>query len=113
MEETIPILSNVVRFELPAYADADEFSARLRTTWPGTKRRRGDAWIVSARLRAAATDLAVLLRAVEAYVADAELHAIRYQLDGRFYILAAEPRPSLPASQDAALTDLQHAVGES
>jgi hypothetical protein len=102
VEETDLILSNVVRFELPAFADAGGFCARLRRTWRGTKRRRGDVWLVSARLRASENDLAVLLREVESYVAEAELHAIRYQLDGRSYIMAAEPRPSVRIPLEAA-----------
>ena len=93
--EAPPILSNVVRFELPVYADADEFCARLRLRWPGTKRRKGEVWLVSARLRTNEDDLAVLLREVEAYVAEVELHAIRFRLDGRAYILAA-PAPAPP-----------------
>jgi len=93
--EEPPILTNVVRFELPLYADADEFCARLRAHWPGTRRRKGELWLISARLRTNANDLALLLRAVEAYVADAELHAIRFRLDGRAYVLAAEaPAPA-------------------
>jgi hypothetical protein len=92
MDETPLQLSNVVRFELPAYADADALCARLRPRWPGTKTLAGDVWRVSARVQTSKSDLAALLRAVEAYVADAELDAIRYQLDGRFYIMDATPR---------------------
>jgi hypothetical protein len=102
VEETELILSSVVRFELPAFADAGGFCARLRRSWRGTKQRRGDVWHVTARLRANEDDLAVLLREVESYVADAELHAIRYQLDGRSYIMAAEPRPSVRIPLEAA-----------
>ena len=96
MEEPELILSNVVRFELPAYAGPDGLCARLRSRWPGTKRRKGNVWLVTARLRRDEDDLALLLREVESYVADAELHAIRFQLDGRSYILAA-PAPVEPA----------------
>ena len=66
---------------------------RLRLHWPGTRRRKGEVWLISARLRSNVDDLAVLLREVEAYVAEAELHAIRFRLDGRAYILAA-PAPA-------------------
>jgi len=93
VEEAPPILSNVVRFELPIYADAAAFCARLRLQWPGTMRRKGEVWLISARLRTNEDDLALLLREVETYVADAELHAIRFRLDGRAYILAA-PAPA-------------------
>jgi len=99
VEEAPPILSNVVRFELPLHADVDDFCTRLRLHWPGTKRRKGEVWLISARLRTNADDLAVLLREVEAYVTEAELHAIRFRLDGRAYILAT-PAPA-PAGRPA------------
>jgi hypothetical protein len=87
-------MSNVVRFELPAYADADAFCARIRSRWPGTRRLDGDVWCISARVRRSDSDLALLLRAVEAYVADVGLQAIRYELDGRWYIMD-EPRQAV------------------
>jgi hypothetical protein len=92
MDETPLQLSNVVRFELPAYADADALCALLRPRWPGTKTLDSDIWRVSARVQHSKSDLAALLRTVEAYVGAAGLDAIRYQLDGRFYILDATPR---------------------
>jgi hypothetical protein len=87
-------LSNVVRFELPAYADADAFCARIRPRWAGTRRLDGDVWRISARVRRSKNDLALLLREVEAYVAAAGLQAIRYELDGRWYIMD-EPRQAV------------------
>jgi hypothetical protein len=90
--------SNVVRFELPAYADVDGFCARIRPRWRGSKRQQDEIWVVSAQLRTARGDLARLLRAVEGYVADAALLAIRYQLDGRYYIMEAAPALDRAAS---------------
>ena len=104
MEETELILSNVVRFELPLCVGGDDLSSRLRSRWPGTKKRADSAWLVTARLRKAENDLAVLLREVESYVADAGLHAIRYQLDGRSYVLAAQARSELPLYAENAAT---------
>jgi hypothetical protein len=49
---------------------------------------------ISARVRKRERDLALLLREVEAYVADAGLQAIRYELDGRWYIMD-EPRQAV------------------
>jgi hypothetical protein len=89
MEEITPRMSDVVRFELPAYADVDEFCAHIESRWPGSKERKDDVWLVSARVRKANNDLALLLRRVEGYVGEAGLQAIRYQLDGRFYIMEA------------------------
>jgi hypothetical protein len=87
-------MSNIVRFELPAYANADAFCARIRSRWAGTRRLDGDVWCISARVRKTKSDLALLLREVEAYVADAGLQAIRYELDGRWYIMD-EPRQAV------------------
>jgi hypothetical protein len=89
MGQNLVQTSDVVRFEIPSYADIDELCARIRPRWPGSKDREDDVWLVSARFRKSKNDLAFLLREVEAYVADAELQAIRYQLDGRFYVMAA------------------------
>ena len=82
-------MSNVVHFEIPAFVDIDELSARIRSRWPGSKERVGDIWLISARVRRNKTDLALLLREIEAYVAHAGLQAIRYHLDRRCYIMEA------------------------
>jgi hypothetical protein len=88
--EEIPLhISDVVRFELPAYVGVDDLGAHIRPRWGGTIKFEQDVWYVSARLRRSESDLAALLREVEAYVAEAGLQAIRYQLDGRFYIMEA------------------------
>ena len=81
---------DVVRFEIPAYADVDAFCERIRARWPGTRRRGDDdVWLVSARVRRSRNDLARLLRDVEAYVAETGLLAIRYHVDGRAYVMTA------------------------
>jgi hypothetical protein len=90
MDETLIQISDVVRFEVPGYADVDAFCERIRARWPGTKKRGvDDVWLVSARVRRSKKDLALLLREVEAYVADTGLLAIRYHVDGRAYVMAA------------------------
>ena len=89
MESNRQRLSNVVRFELPSYADVDDLAARIRPRWTGSTKREGDVWLVTARVRANANDLARLLREVEIYVAEAGLLAIRFRLDGRFYLMEA------------------------
>ena len=80
-------MSNTVRFELPTYVDVDGFCVRIRARWPGSTKSEDDVWLVSARLRANKNDLALLLREVEAYVAESGLQAIRYHVDGRAYVL--------------------------
>jgi hypothetical protein len=90
MEDTALSLSNVVRFEIPAYAGIDELCAYIRPRWGGSIKFQDDVWYVSARVRRTKNDLAQLLRKVEAYVAESGLQAIRYELDGRFYIMEAQ-----------------------
>jgi hypothetical protein len=53
---------------------------------------------VSARLRGNKNDLALLLREVEAYVADSGLRAIRYRVDGRAYIMEVLARETAAAA---------------
>ena len=91
MDEFTESLSNTVRFELPAYAGIDDLCAHIRPRWGGSIKFQDDVWYVSARVRRSKNDLAQLLRTVETYVAESGLQAIRYELDGRFYILEAEP----------------------
>jgi hypothetical protein len=90
MEDTALSMSNVVRFEVPAYAGIDELCAYIRPRWGGSIKFQDDVWYVSARVRRTRNDLAQLLRKVEAYVAESGLQAIRYELDGRFYIMEAQ-----------------------
>jgi hypothetical protein len=90
MEDTALSLSNVVRFEIPAYAGIDELCAYIRPRWGGSIKFQDDVWYVSARVRRTKNDLAQLLRKVETYVAESGLQAIRYELDGRFYIMEAQ-----------------------
>jgi hypothetical protein len=97
MEEAPLQLSDIVRFEIPKYIEADDLCARIRPHWPGSERREAGVWVVTARFRKTKKDLAVLLRTVEEYVADAQLQAIRYQLDGRYYILEAATLDSTAA----------------
>jgi predicted PP-loop superfamily ATPase len=99
MEDTALSLSNVVRFEIPAYAGIDDLCAYIRPRWGGSIKFQDDVWYVSARIRRSKNDLAELLREVEAYVAEAGLQAIRYELDGRFYIMEARvPEPLAAAA---------------
>jgi hypothetical protein len=91
MSEFLSSMSNVVRFELPAYAGIDELCAYIRPRWGGSIKFQDDVWYISARVRRSRNDLAQLLRKVEAYVAESGLQAIRYELDGRFYIMEAQP----------------------
>jgi hypothetical protein len=89
MEDETNELSDVVLFELPTCADIDRFHERIRPRWRGWTTRDDEVWLVAAEPSADAADFAVLLREVEAYVAETGLHAIRFCVDGRFHILEA------------------------
>lgn len=89
--DAIPLrLSDTVRFEIPAHVDVEAIAERIHGRWPGSTRQiADDVWLVSARVRKSKNDLALLLREVEALVAETGLQAIRYHVDGRAYVLAA------------------------
>jgi hypothetical protein len=82
-------LNDLVFFELPTCADTASFYARIRPRWQGWTTGDDDVWLVAAEVAVDDTDLALLLREVEAYVAETGLHAIRYWLDGRAHIMEA------------------------
>jgi len=77
----------MIFFEIPAFADVTQFCERIRPNWPGWKLLDVDVWLVGATVKVDDTDLAALLRAVEVAIAELNLRAIRYCLDGRFYVM--------------------------
>lgn len=87
----------VVLFEIPNADDADRLWLRLqeaRLAW--LHRRDDDTIFVAAVLRPERGDLAVLLREVEAWVAERRLAYVPFELDGRRYELQTQREP-LPA----------------
>jgi hypothetical protein len=92
-----------VCFELLDFSAATRLVRRL-----GAERSAAllfdEPYVVVASFQPEASDLAKLLRDVEAWVAEESLRAIRYMLDGRIYVLEAgepdwgalpwEPEPS-------------------
>jgi hypothetical protein len=91
--DELPDLRETVVFELPSFVDVKAFCDRLGGRWLRTAAMDGgQVWLITAAFEADATDLAALLREVEAYVADAGLHALRYCIDERFYVMGASPR---------------------
>jgi hypothetical protein len=87
VEDVTAELSEMILFEVPAYADVKTFCARLRPRWQVWQVFDNDVWLVGARAKVDDVDIAVLLREVEALVAELDLRAIRYCLDGRFYVM--------------------------
>ena len=82
-------LADIVSFEITDLASAVRLTRRLAPTWVVSLRERRDVTLVSAALRDKPDDLAVLLRKVEAWVAEESLCAIRFALDGSEYVLQA------------------------
>jgi hypothetical protein len=80
---------NVVLFDVPL--DSDLLCDRLqedRLVWMHV--RDGETYVAAA-LRPEPEDLAVLLRAVEAWIVGRGVWHLWYELDGRSYVLRAQP----------------------
>jgi hypothetical protein len=85
-------LSDIVLFELPTFRAAQAFRVRLRSRWPGWSHEDDPVWLFAAELGGEADGLALLLREAQEVLADLDLPAIVFSLDGRTYVLdAAEP----------------------
>ena len=82
-------LARAVHFEIADLAAAVRLTRRLAETRVVSLRERGDINLVSAALRNEPDDRAVLLRTVEAWVGEESLCAIRFEVDGREYVLQA------------------------
>ena len=106
MEPVTAETSEMIFFEIPAYADVEQFCARIRPRWPGWKMLDVDVWLVGASVKVDDSDLAVLLRAVGDAIAELDLVAIRYCVDGRFYVMG-EPRVEDPTEATAPVSDQQ------
>lgn len=82
-------LTNSVQFELPDLAGAARLAALLRPYWAVGVTEEDGVALVHVYIRASARDLSSLLRSVEDFVALESLFAIRFELDGRAYVLEA------------------------
>jgi hypothetical protein len=81
--------SDAVQFEIGDLASAVRLTRRLSPYWLVTFEEGFHACLVTVQLRHRPDDVAVLLRAVERFVAEESLRAVRYSLDGRGYVLEA------------------------
>ena len=82
-------LDEVVQFELPDLAGAARLATLLRPTWPVSLSERNDDVLVFVLVDEATADIGALLRSVEDWVAGEALCAIRFELDGRSYVMEA------------------------
>ena len=95
-------LTETAQFELPDLAGAARLATLLRSRWAVSVNEEDDVAIVDVYIRASRTDLASLMRLVEDWVARESLRAIRFELDGRVYIMESGevdwvflPRPTV------------------
>jgi len=96
-------LTETVQFELPDLAGAARLATLIRSRWAVSVNEEDDVALVDVYIKPR-TDLASLMRTVEDWVARESLRAIRFELDGRVYILesgevdwAFVPRPTVEA----------------
>jgi hypothetical protein len=82
-------LFDQVHFEVTDFATAVRLTRRLGHERMVALLQDDDLNIVSTELRPEPSDLAVLLRSVEAWIVEESLCAIRYLLDGQIYVLQA------------------------
>jgi hypothetical protein len=85
-------LDDVVVFELPTHEDVEAFRERIRPRWEGWLDADAYLWLFAAQLKNSA-DLAPLLREARELIAELDLDAIRFCLDGRVYLLDAARPP--------------------
>ena len=95
--------TETVQFELPDLAGAARLATLLRTFWAVSVDDDEGVPVLAVELDASQAGLASLLRTVESWVEQERLRAIRFELDGRVYVLEAGdpdwstvPRPAVP-----------------
>jgi hypothetical protein len=95
-------LSDVLLFELPTFEAAQAFRVNLRPRWPGWSHDDEGLWLFAAEVGDETDGLALLLREAQELLAELDLLAIVFVLDGRSYVLAAtEPVYERTAKQAA------------
>jgi len=91
-------LNEIVLFEIPPRSGATQLLAELSTTRLAWMERGDDISVIGVLLNPDDGDLACLLRTVEAWVEQRGVLAIRFELDGRTYVL----QPVLTAQANTA-----------
>ena len=82
-------LFDQVHFEIADFVTAVRLTRRLGHERMVALLQDNELNVVATELRSGPTDLAVLLREVEAWIEEESLCAIRYLLDDRIYVLQA------------------------
>ena len=91
-------LNDIVLFELPARSGATQLLAEVSSSHLAWMERDDRAAVVGVLLNPDDGDLACLLRSVETWVEQQGLLAIRFEVDGRTYVL----QPTLTARAHTA-----------
>ncbi len=86
-------------FELPTRRLAEGLLVQLSPKRFAWMQNGEDAALVAALLNPDHLDLAVLLRAVQSWLSATGLLAIRFEVDGKPYVLDAAPRALLPTQR--------------
>jgi hypothetical protein len=85
----------ILLIELPSDEEAERLWLRLLPARMAWLHQKDDAHLVAVVLRAEPDDLALLLRELEAWLAERVLPQLQIELDGRTYSL--RPRPAAMA----------------
>ena len=102
MDELDIQFSEIVLFELPSFEAAQAFRVRLRPRWPGWSHDDEGLWLFAAELGDESDALPLMLREAQELIADLDLLAIVFVLDGRSYVLPAEEPVYERAEKQAA-----------
>jgi hypothetical protein len=84
----------IVVFELPDEEAAERLWLRLSPARMAWLQTRDDTHCVAVVLRAGSSDLALLLRELEAWLVERGVPQVRFELDGQRYSLCGPPAPS-------------------
>jgi hypothetical protein len=94
-----PSLDELVIFELPTRRLAEGLLGQLSPKRFAWMQNSEEAVVLAALLNPDPLDLAALLRAVQSWLSRTGLVAIRFEVDGRAYVLDAVPPALLPAQR--------------
>jgi hypothetical protein len=94
--------TEIVQFEVPDLAGAARLATLLRACWTVSVNEEDGLALVDVEIGWSPIEVASLLRTVEAWVEAEQLRAIRFELDGRCYVMeagdadwASVPRPAV------------------
>lgn len=81
----------IILFEMPGEEAAERLWLHLQPTRKAWLHQRDDVHLVVVVLRAEPGDLALLLRELEAWLAEQTVSQLQFELDGRTYSLRGRP----------------------